>query len=67
MSKKIDPYKYMEGFGNHFTSEALQDALPKGAILTLFTNNFTFFSRKIFFHEIYFDSFFYYNYKYIYF
>jgi hypothetical protein len=25
-----DPYTYLEGFGNHFTSEALKDALPKG-------------------------------------
>jgi homogentisate 1,2-dioxygenase len=23
-------YKYQEGFGNHFSSEALPDALPKG-------------------------------------
>ncbi|CAI2180237.1 12517_t:CDS:10 [Funneliformis geosporum] len=30
MPNKADPYDYMEGFGNHFTSEALQDALPKG-------------------------------------
>ncbi|CAG8618204.1 3795_t:CDS:2 [Funneliformis mosseae] len=30
MSNKADPYDYMEGFGNHFTSEALKDALPKG-------------------------------------
>ncbi|CAB4385274.1 unnamed protein product [Rhizophagus irregularis] len=29
MTNKIDPYKYMKGFGNHFSSEALQDALPK--------------------------------------
>ncbi|ORZ05800.1 homogentisate 1,2-dioxygenase [Absidia repens] len=25
-----DPYTYLEGFGNHFTSEALKDALPRG-------------------------------------
>ncbi|KAI9310304.1 homogentisate 1,2-dioxygenase [Dichotomocladium elegans] len=25
-----DPYSYHEGFGNHFTSEALPNALPKG-------------------------------------
>ncbi|KAI8070011.1 homogentisate 1,2-dioxygenase [Gongronella butleri] len=25
-----DPYTYLEGFGNHFTSEALDGALPKG-------------------------------------
>ncbi|RHZ68909.1 hypothetical protein Glove_292g35 [Diversispora epigaea] len=25
----VDNYKYLEGFGNHFTSEALPDALPK--------------------------------------
>ncbi|CDH58811.1 homogentisate-dioxygenase [Lichtheimia corymbifera JMRC:FSU:9682] len=25
-----DPYTYLEGFGNHFVSEALPDALPKG-------------------------------------
>jgi homogentisate 1,2-dioxygenase len=25
-----DSYSYLEGFGNHFTSEALKDALPKG-------------------------------------
>ncbi|KAI8340485.1 homogentisate 1,2-dioxygenase [Chlamydoabsidia padenii] len=25
-----DSYNYLEGFGNHFTSEALKDALPKG-------------------------------------
>ncbi|RIA91772.1 homogentisate 1,2-dioxygenase-like protein [Glomus cerebriforme] len=30
MTNKIDPYNYMKGFGNHFTSEALKDALPKG-------------------------------------
>lgn len=27
-----DPYTYLEGFGNHFVSEALPDALPKGKI-----------------------------------
>ena len=34
MAEKVDPYKYMKGFGNHFTSEALEDALPKGVILS---------------------------------
>ncbi|KAJ1921727.1 hypothetical protein H4219_000460 [Mycoemilia scoparia] len=28
--RQSDPYEYMLGFGNHFTSEALPDALPKG-------------------------------------
>lgn len=26
-------YKYLEGFGNHFTSEALPGALPKGKFI----------------------------------
>ena len=51
MSKKIDPYKYLEGFGNHFTSEALQDALPKGMIpLTTF---FILFNLLIYYFYLY--------------
>lgn len=30
MTASKDDYKYYEGFGNHFSSEALPDALPKG-------------------------------------
>jgi homogentisate 1,2-dioxygenase len=31
-------YEYMNGFGNHFSSEALPDALPKGIIFCLYIN-----------------------------
>ncbi|KAI7860643.1 hypothetical protein BDC45DRAFT_492467 [Circinella umbellata] len=30
MTAQKDPYTYHEGFGNHFSSEALPDSLPKG-------------------------------------
>jgi homogentisate 1,2-dioxygenase len=30
MAQKESKYQYQSGFGNHFASEALPDALPKG-------------------------------------